>query len=470
MKKRYYIIGIIVGVLIIALIVVQVSGIFNSPEVGNELAQTPTKGGEFGNFGGPNQPIFDEAGNQYYPTYTVFEQEPVSLSGVAQLNTDSSYFYNPDLGDIIAVHVVDQQTVKKGDPLYTYSKDNKELQYEIEDNFRAQTRLYNQRIELIDQLSELTSSYYNYQGDLLGSYWGEDGQLYYYVVETLGKGQGSGKGSNGVIGEPEPDPDPDPNNNGTEEPVDNSGAIDSLKDQIREVNTQIEDLEIAMSRLQDQEDGVILAQFDGKAYVNPDGKTNSGVPLVRIVSDDVSITGTVTEYEFFALGEDLPVNLFVNAENRDVPGTMIAYDRFLSTATSTDGDGNKSMGAGMTNYSTGSQYGFTIKPEDYIQPGFSVKIQVFLAGLSVPQEAIMEEGPGNAYVFVYRDGIAYKQTVQLKQQGLQRVVTSGLNSGDMVIYQPYELQDGQPIQIDQDYYQQMMDMQMGEDGGNIGAK
>ncbi|MGO4937794.1 efflux RND transporter periplasmic adaptor subunit [Fundicoccus sp. Sow4_H7] len=464
MKKRHYLIGILVGLLVLGLIYIQVSGIFNSGQVGNEFVEYPMGS----NFAGMGQPMMDEEGNQYYSTYTVFEQEPVSLSGMAQLNTDNSYFYDAELGEIIAVHVVDQQTVRKGDPLFTYSKDNKELQYQIEDNLRTQTRLYNQRVELIEQLSELTAGYYNYQGDLLEAYWGEDGQLYYYVAETIGKAQGNGKGSSnddssGIIDGNGDSDDGLVDGNG----IDNSGGAEAIKAQIREVNNQIEDLEIAMTRLKEQRDGSVLAKFAGKVYLNSAGKDNASVPFVRIVSDEVSVTGTVTEYEFFALGDDVPVNIFVNAENRDVSGTMIAHDLFPISSGSTDGENSTSMGMG--GYSTGSQYGFTIKPDEYIQPGFSVKIQVYLSGVSVPQEAIMDNGSGDYAVMVYRDGFAHKQSVRLKQQGLQRVVTSGLNAGDIVLQQPYEVEDGQAIQIDQEYYQSMMEQEMIE-GANNGVK
>lgn len=41
-----------------------------------------------------------------------------------------------------------------------------DIEDEIEDALREQTRLYDQRIQLIDQMSQATGLVYNYQGDV----------------------------------------------------------------------------------------------------------------------------------------------------------------------------------------------------------------------------------------------------------------------------------------------------------------
>ncbi|MDK6924029.1 hypothetical protein QP271_25895, partial [Escherichia coli] len=72
------------------------------------------------------------------------------------------------------------------DLLYKYIQTG-DLQHDIEDALREQTRLYNDRNRLIDNLSKQTGLLYNYQGDTLQGYWAKDGQYYYYVSELIGK-------------------------------------------------------------------------------------------------------------------------------------------------------------------------------------------------------------------------------------------------------------------------------------------
>lgn len=99
----------------------------------------------------------------------------------------------------------------------------------------------------------------------------------------------------------------------------------------------------------------------------------------------------------------------------------------------------------MDGGTNGTQYGFTISPDDYIQPGFSVKVQLALPGMVIPNEALVTETDKN-YVFLLQDGRAVKTEITLEHQGLQQVVHRGLNFGDQLIMYPFDLEDGQEVQ------------------------
>lgn len=118
-----------------------------------------------GDKGQGNQDGSQTGENQIYSTFTLYEQDPVTLTGTAQLQTDQAYFYDKEKGDISSVKVRDGQFVKQNDLLYTYEQNEIETQHEIEDMMREQTRTYNQREVLIKQLSDYTGASYNYQGD-----------------------------------------------------------------------------------------------------------------------------------------------------------------------------------------------------------------------------------------------------------------------------------------------------------------
>ena len=382
------------------------------------------------------------------PTYqlaTLYPQEPIAVDGQAQLQTDNSYYYEADRGKIEAVSVRDGQFVKKGDVLFSYQSDKDQARYDLEDAHREQTRLYNQRETLVDQLRQATGLAYNYQGDQIGSYWEASGKQVYVIEQPIGK---AGVATTAPAA-PETGADASADGVGADLAAADAG-VEGIKQQIRQVNQQIEDVEIKLIRLQEQQYGRVTAKNDGRALVDLRGQDDRSYPLVRVVSDDVSVTGAVSEYDFHLLAEDRPVELFVNAEERVVKGTMISYDQVpqgqqapAEADTAGAGPGGGFSGAGGSQPSV--RYGFIVQPEEPIQPGFTVKVRMTLPGLVVPQQAIVEEGDRH-YVFVYRNGQVHRQEVKLIRQGIQQVAVRDLKAGDQLVLEPAGLKDGQPIQ------------------------
>ncbi|MDO4774964.1 MAG: biotin/lipoyl-binding protein [Aerococcaceae bacterium] len=370
--------------------------------------------------GNLNQPDLAE-GQMVYQTHTVFAQEPVSLNGVAQLQSDNSYFYDAALGEIETVYVKDGQYVKKGDILYAYFQDKNK--YDLEDALREQTRLYNQREELIAQLREETGGVYNYQGDLISTYWTEDGKQQYYVVEAIGKSNASAQSSDEEGGAP-------------------TGG--GTKEQIRQVNRQIEDIEIKLIRLKEQQHGQVKAKFAGKVVLDEAGRDNNQVPLVRIISNEVAVEGSVSEYEFYVLGTSRPARLFVNAEERELKGEMVEYDAIPAPSANTQSSNAPASPSGGE--TSGARYRYKIAPEEFIQPGFSVKVQIDLPGFVIPKEAILEEN-GKNYVFVVRDQIAHKTEIKLERQGIQQVALQHVAAGDVLLMNPFDVKDGQVVAV-----------------------
>ncbi|EKU93783.1 Uncharacterised protein [Alloiococcus otitis] len=54
-----------------------------------------------------------EEAEDLYQSTTLYEQDPITVKGFAQLQVDQSYTYDPELGEIETVHVADGQEVKK---------------------------------------------------------------------------------------------------------------------------------------------------------------------------------------------------------------------------------------------------------------------------------------------------------------------------------------------------------------------
>lgn len=426
MKEHKLFISISAGLLVVVVsLILVIRSIFFSGSAQDEGTQLNYMNSQQGV--ASEIPVDQLADNQpVYSTFSLYEQDPVSVSGVVQLQTDQHYFYDAEMGKIATVQVRDGQYVMENDILFTYEVDSKQAQYDIEDALRDQTRLYNQREILIDQLSQLTGAYYNYQGDKISSYWDYSGKHGYYVEESI-------------------DDLADTDNSSEEDGI--AATEETLKQQVREVNQQIEDVEIKIIRLKEKQHGRILASAEGTVIVNEAGRENNQVPFVRVVSDDVSIVGSVSEYEFYTLAKDRKVNIYVNAEDRNIDGKIITYDQFPVSSSTSDASQPASGFSG--NNTASSQFNFTIKPDEHLQPGFTVKIGIRLPGVVVPTEAILEEA-GEHYVYVYQEGTVEKRPVTIEQQGINRVVNRELKSGEILVLNPYDLTDGQAILTDFD--------------------
>ncbi|HFI0462994.1 TPA: hypothetical protein ACGO1T_000698 [Streptococcus suis] len=429
--KKKLILGISLGVLTLAGVFYWINQTFFS------VSNDPYMNASGGVIGPDGQVL--EGEDMGYQVFEVMTQDPVTVDATIRLQTDAAYFYDASKGKIENILVKDGQSVKKGALLYTYVSDNKDQQYALEDMQREQTKLYNQREELIQSLADLTGQYYNYRGDTIAQYWGNDGKQAYYIVEEIGQTASLANGESQVEGQ-----------------VGDLGLVaggdsEGIKEQIRQVNAQIEELEIKLVRQLEGQNERVIAQTDGQVILNPDGQTNASVPLVRIISDKQSVVGSVTEYDFYALAEDRKVAIHIPAENRTVSGTIVSYDKipaYAGTGSGTGGDAG-GQGAGPSIGQTGAgatQFGFVVAPDESLQPGFSAKVNITLPGFVIPADAILEEGD-RSFVFINQAGKAVKTEIELIQQGLQQVVLQGLSEGDQLVLFPGDLTDGQEIQV-----------------------
>lgn len=364
--------------------------------------------------------------NHYYELYTVTKQEPTSIDGKVSLTTDQVYYINPELGELNHLFVKDGQKVKKGETLFNYRQEK--VTQEIEDAQRNVRRLMRNRQEAIQQLADMTGKTYDNYGNELVGYWAANGQYYYEVAADTKTTKESGFKE--IIGPGE----------GNYMPTNEGEAS------IQELNDQIEDLQIQVERLENQDQLNVKAKADGVVKVDRDGEDNPSTPLVRVVSNKVSIVGEVGEYDFYALREDMPVKVHVNAENRDIEGRLVSFDDVPKSQMPT-GQEDALNTTKQEGTAGNSRYGFTVAIDEFIQPGYSVKVQIGLDGVMVPQDAQVTDAKGDPIVFVYRDGKAHKVSLTMDQQGTSKVAVNGIKEGDQLILNPYNLKDGQDVTI-----------------------
>ena len=88
-----------------------------------------------------------------------------------------------------------------------------------------------------------------------------------------------------------------------------------------------------------------------------------------------------------------------------------------------------------------------------LRPGMYARVHIDFGSrdvLSVPDKAVVRQvGSGERYVYLYRDGKAVYQVVELgDQQGDRYEVLKGLQTGDQVIISaPSTLKNGQAVQL-----------------------
>ena len=373
---------------------------------------------------------------QVHHLYELKAQDPISLEGRAELSNDNIYKKEKERGKIQHLHVKDGQKVKKGDLLFEYEEEEK--WHDHEDAVRAKSRLLEERREQVEALAILTGGEYNEFGDRLDYYWHENGYWASYVSEPIGKG-GVTKGKNR-------DASRITRQDALEKqqlPEDQMGdPANEMKNQIRELNHQIEDLDVKMNRIETGESHKVRAMYSGEVSVDEDGLLDESVPLVRIHSDQVTVVGTVDQYDYYLLHEDMEVDLFIDAEKRTIKGQLVNYDKYPQKEEST----TAGLGLATGGNDKDAAFGFEILPEEFIQPGFDVSVQTKLSGLVVPEGAVLGEGD-KAKVFLYQDGKAVEKSVKLERQGTSYVVKKGLEAGQKLLLNPEGLSNGEEVSV-----------------------
>lgn len=357
-------------------------------------------------------------GEFHYSTHVLHPQDPISVKGKSQLQSDDSYFVKSEDGVVETVHVNDGQEVEKGAALYTTRMTSQEAVKAVSDIEREQTKLYNRL--------ERTQAAYN------------TAQANYANAQN----QVTQPGSEGAATTPPP---ADPQ---------------SLKQEIAQINEEIADAEYRLTQAKNGLYQTVTAKNPGKVYLNDAGRSDGTKPFVRVVSVGTFIKGSVNEYEFFAIKDGLSVDLHVPAEDRDLKGKIAHFDSLpeagAPAAQSSDPSKMPEAPVGMGGESSG-EFDFVVYPDSFIQPGFTVEMMIPLTGMIVPEAAIVEEGD-KKFVFVLEDGKAKKVELHAEHQGKKLVTTQeDLPEGTILILEAYELKDGQEVKTDQEMMGEDMD-------------
>ena len=208
-------------------------------------------------------------------------------------------------------------------------------------------------------------------------------------------------------------------------------ALDSAN---LDLSTATQNIELAKNKITTN----VAATTDGTAIVEPKGKTNASVPVIKILGKDTIIKALVSEYDYRHLATDQAVEIQLLNSNKKIAGTITEVS-ILPESTATEGT--------ATAQSNVANYSFKVKPSENLQYGYSCQIYVPVNELRIPEKAILNE-EDKQYVFVYSKGTVKKQPILSDNRDGVFVVTEGLKEKDRIISNPsQDLKDGQEVMV-----------------------
>ena len=391
----------------------------------------------------------DQSDEPSIEAITLQKQDPVALKGKAALETDDKYFYQEERGPLGELFVTDGQTVEAGQPLFSYRQE--EVENQLADLKRQQTRLYNERQELQQQgavgqgMSQVAPSH-----PIVAQFMNAPVQEAPEAVPgqgTMGLENGAANPGLNESGQTEvPAPGFD-----TGQAAEAAQAAEaSYQEQLRALNQQIEDVEWNIQQLENRASSLVKARTHGRVMLDLEGQNDNSKPFVRVISEDVSVLGQAGEYDFYLLQEGRRVSLVVPANNEKLKGEVLSFENVPNESSSPAlvSDGDMQPGIENAGGSNGNaQYEFTVRPEKKIQPCFSVTITFEMPGFIVPESAFIKER-GKTYVFVVEDGQAKKKAVTIEKQGNRYALMKGAKADDILVQDVKGMKDGQEVQVD----------------------
>lgn len=355
-----------------------------------------------------------------YSVYRVRETEPLIFEGKAHSVEEQEEYVDHSLGEISEIEVEDGEFVEEGTILFSYTSE--ENQQSLEEQNRLHNRASNRKVEektnLDSAQSELESAEANINevnNQIENHTPSED--MEFGINQELESLQ-----SNLATYE--------------SEKVEAKATIDRARLNIRELDEQLEDITAEIERLSENTTTSVEATVSGPVELNKSIVSRpefSEEPFIRILSDDVIIEATVSEYDYNYLSEGSQVDIvLLNSEERINGHISYISNSPLSPMDSED---------------TSSRYLFKVVPEESIQHGFSVQISYQDGVIHIPESALVFEEE-ESYVFVNDEGVVHRKDVSVSEEGNIYVLKEGVSVDDELVLNPQpELEDGEEIVI-----------------------
>lgn len=355
-----------------------------------------------------------------YSTVTLKKADPLTFNGIVEATTTQDYYLDQTLGKISAINVTDGQTVEANDVLLTYANSEYENQADEQseslDKYSLAvsaakenlTTAQNKQASLQQDLNNAKTNYNNTPEN---------------SEENIAKREGY-----------------------DQEITQYEEALDAAKDNViaarqalDSANLDLSSANQSVSNIREKVTSTVAAASAGRVYINEKGRNDATVPVIQIVSEEVSITGTASEYDYARLQQDQSVTIKPVVNSEEIAGTITHVNQLPNQAAA-----SSEM---QSTASTVSNYTFTVQPASGIQYGYNVNISLELDEIRLPNRAVLEED-NQQYVFVYKNGKVQRADIEAKEEDGYLVLQSGLKAKDEIISNPdSSLKDGQELAV-----------------------
>ncbi|MGM0215905.1 efflux RND transporter periplasmic adaptor subunit [Enterococcus sp. AZ109] len=360
-----------------------------------------------------------------YQTSTLKKAEPLTFNGTVTASDTQDYNLDATLGKITQVHVTDGQQVEAGTVLLSYESAEYQAQVDEQNNSMsklnlalssAQENLASAQAKQARANQQLNDAVTNYNNTNENS----------SEEAAMQKEQYKG------------------------EITQYESALEAANDAVLQAQQMVESAQVdlqagnqSIANTQAKATSTVTSTTSGIAHVDEKGKTDPSVPVIQVVSSDVTIEGKASEYDYQRLQKDQRVTVKPVTSDEEIEGTITEVDQLPEAAAAA---GNAAQGASTTSVNV-ANYAFTVKPDKPIQYGYNVQITLPLDEIRLPGNSVIEED-GKQFVFAVKDGKAQKTEVQTEDRSGVLVVTSGLKEKDEVVTNPDdELKDGQELAV-----------------------
>lgn len=374
-----------------------------------------------------------EAEIHKYSTYTLRQRDPLVLKGTSEVEEAIAVYMDPAKGEVRDIMVRTGDRVEKGDVLFTYTSSQlddlvedsqRQLDKALEQVDTAQADLDQAVEDQTEDKASLSSAKKNLESsrealrnaetDLAEATAGGDADKVEKLTELIRKETDNVQDTSQDVSRYQSKVDSWP------------AKIDQLNGMVNQAENALEDAEILLERARKNAEPSETADINGLVRVNDRNRRNPQAPLVEIVSEETLINGTVTEYDHFRLESGQGVKLRVVATSEEMTGTIATVEPLPKISQDVSG---QSLAVSSVNY------GFEVKPEQPVPPGYTVEILVELDEVVIPLEAILGEGE-TPHLWLYSQGVVSQQPVTVVRSGAYWILTEGLVEGDVIISDP----------------------------------
>lgn len=361
------------------------------------------------------------------PTYSVHilrKEDPILFDGIVQASEIQEEYYDASEGTLSEVLIENGQNVEVGTNLFTYT--NEENQKLLDEQNRQYSRVEQKHSEVVTNLANAREELKTANANIENNSQAVEPSLDVNLEESDRTKELENSQNKLITYETNK--------------AEAKATIESAEIAIKELNEQKEDIEYEIERLRDNVSNTVQAKIAGVIELEESNtdilKSRSEKPILRLMSHELIIAATVSEYDYNKVKVDGPVQINLMTSNKALNGKISQVGALPLQS------GDKE---------TSSRYSFIVVPEEAIQYGFSVQVGIEENLIYLPYSTIIEGEGKKKYVFVNKKGLVVRREVEGTKKGNFFILESGVKIDEEVIIDPDpKLLDGDEVKVNYD--------------------